>query len=70
LAVKPLSFRKPAANEIDVLLRRGNAALGFLLESVQHVYHFGKLHGVHGAISVGIVTIGLAAGSVSPIWAA
>ncbi len=55
--MKPLSFCKPAANEIDFFLRRGNAALGFLLESVQHINHVGKLHGVHGAIGVGIVTV-------------
>jgi hypothetical protein len=80
--MKPLSFCKPAANEIDFFLRCGNAALGLLLEGVQHINHVGKLHGVHGAIGVGIVTVdnlqypraaeplrGFAAGSVSPIWA-
>jgi hypothetical protein len=80
--MKPLSFCKPAANEIKFFLRRGNAALGFLLESVQHINHVGKLHGVYSAIGVGIVTVdisitlappnpfrGFAAGSVSPIWA-
>jgi len=52
--MKPLSFYKPAANEIEFFLRRGNAALGFLLESVQHINHVRKLHGVYGAVSVGI----------------
>jgi len=55
LPVKPLSFGESAANQFDVLLRRRDAALGFLLEGVENVNHIGKLHSVDSTIGIRIV---------------
>ena len=73
---------QPLADQIDVLRRRRDALLRFLLECVKDVDRAGELHGVDRAVRVRVVPVddlhqlgaseafsGLAAGSVPPCCA-
>ena len=48
-------------DKFNVLLGSGDALLRFVLESVQHMHHSGKTHGMNGPV-------GVAVGMVRPAW--
>jgi hypothetical protein len=52
-----LGITQARFDKFNVLLRGGDALLRFLLESVQHVHHAGKTHGINGPVGVAVEII-------------
>ena len=52
-----LGTAKPTLDQLDISARRGFAALGLFLESVEHLDRFDKLHRVDGPVSITIEII-------------
>jgi hypothetical protein len=52
-----LSIPQARFDKFNVLLGRGDALFRFLLESVQHIHHSGKTHGVNGPVGVAVEII-------------
>ena len=55
--MKPLGICQPAADQVDLSLRRGDASLRLLLEGVEHVDRLVEPGCVDRAIRVGVVTV-------------
>ena len=52
-----LSITQARSDKFNVLLEGGDALLRFLLESVQHIHHSGKTHGINGPVGVAVEII-------------
>jgi hypothetical protein len=52
-----LSITQARFDKFNVLLGRSDALLRFLLESVQHIHHSGKTHGINGPVGVAVEII-------------
>src|SRR5262249_34421389 len=46
-----------AFNQVHVLLRCGNAALGLLLKAMQNIDGMSKLHRIHGTVGIPVVIV-------------
>ena len=63
MLVIPFRQLQAFADEINLLLGRGNAAFRLLLKDVQHLDDAGEAHGVDGAEGVSVVPGRLRAGN-------
>jgi hypothetical protein len=52
-----LSITRAQFDKLNVLLGSGDALLRLLLESVQHIHHSGKTHGINGPVGVAVEII-------------